>query len=65
MKDNNFSRSNIEEIFMYLSIFVALMAYHLELRILMWVFIVKACIEGLAAIVLAVKEIRKEKKLKN
>jgi len=56
------SSSNREEIFMYLSIFVALIAYHLKLNVLMWVFIIKACIEALVSISMAISELRRKKK---
>ena len=60
----SFSSSKQEEIFMYLSIFVALIAYHLQLNVLMWVFVIKACIEGLASISMAAKELRRKKNLR-
>lgn len=58
----SFSSSKQEEIFMYLSIFVALIAYRLQLNVLMWVFGIKACVEGLASISMAVSELRRKKK---
>lgn len=58
----NFSSSKQEEIFMYLSIFVALIAYRLQLNVLMWVFGIKACIDGLASISTEVSKLRRKKK---
>jgi hypothetical protein len=51
----NFSKSNKEEIFMYLSIFVALVAYKLNINWLVWLFGIKAVIEAIGSIRLANK----------
>ena len=51
----NFSKSNKEEIFMYLSIFVALVAYKLNINWVVWLFGIKAAIEAISSIRLANK----------
>lgn len=56
-----FSKSNKEEVFMYLSIFVALVAYKLNINWLMWLFGIKACIEAIGSIHLANKAYRFKK----
>lgn len=62
MQNNTeFSKSNKEEIFMYLSIFVALVAYKLNINWLVWLFGIKACLEAFASIRLANKAYRLKK----
>ena len=61
----SFSSSKQEEIFMYLSIITALVAYRLDITWMVWVFGIKAVIEFISSISLAVKEIiRKRKNLR-
>jgi len=50
--------STKEEIFMYLSIIVALISYYLQLNVLVWIFGIKACTEFIASLVYAIKEKR-------
>lgn len=48
-----FSRSNKEELFMYLSIFVCLIAIHFDYYFLAWFFGIKAMFEFIVSIYLA------------
>lgn len=60
-EENIITKSIREELFMYLSIFVALASYKLELTILMCIFSAKAGMEAISAITCAIIEYKNKK----
>lgn len=58
------SPSKQEEVFMYLSLIAALISYSQSLTVLTWVFGIKAGLEFLASVSMAIKEVIRERREK-
>lgn len=60
--NGHFSLSKQEEIFMYLSIISALIAYRLDITWMVWAFAIKAFLDFIASVSFAIKEIKNKNK---